>query len=108
MILIRLSSTRLEALERYCHQVAERLQGIPAEVLGPGPAQVERVAGRYRWQILLKQLPNQAWDRSQLAAQIHTAIGHPPRDPRQLGCGSPADSLGAASRSRKPVDPQRS
>jgi primosomal protein N' (replication factor Y) len=79
LILIRLSSTRLEALERYCHRVAERLQGIPAEVLGPGPAQVERVAGRYRWQILLKQLPDQGWDRPKLAAQIQAAIGHPPQ-----------------------------
>ncbi len=79
LILMRLSSTRLEALERYCTQVAERLQGIPAEVLGPGPAQVERVAGRYRWQILLKQLPDQPWDRPTIDAQIHTALGHPPQ-----------------------------
>lgn len=79
LILMRLSSTRLEALERYCTQVAERLQGIPAEVLGPGPAQVERVSGRYRWQILLKQTPERVWDRQAIDAQLHKAIGHPPQ-----------------------------
>ncbi|MEN9230216.1 MAG: primosomal protein N' [Thermostichus sp. DG02_5_bins_236] len=77
LILMRLSSTRLEPLERYCTQVAERLQGIPGEVLGPGPAQVERVSGRYRWQILLKQDPDR--DPRQLAPQLHKAIGHPPQ-----------------------------
>ncbi len=79
MILIRLSSTCLEALERYCERVATRLQGIPAEVLGPGPAQVERVAGRYRWQILLKQLPDQPWDRAQIDAHLRSALGHIPQ-----------------------------
>ncbi|MEN9203295.1 MAG: primosomal protein N' [Thermostichus sp. DG02_3_bins_51] len=77
LILIRFSSTRLEPLERYCTQVAERLQGIPGELLGPGPAQVERVSGRYRWQILLKQDPGR--DPGQLAPQLHKAIGHPPQ-----------------------------
>jgi primosomal protein N' (replication factor Y) len=79
LILIRLSSTSLEALERYCQRVGERLQGIPAEILGPGPAQVERVAGRYRWQILLKQLPGQPWDRAQIDAHLRSALGHIPQ-----------------------------
>jgi primosomal protein N' (replication factor Y) (superfamily II helicase) len=31
---------------------------IPAELLGPAPANVLRVAGRFRWQLLLKLPPN--------------------------------------------------
>jgi primosomal protein N' (replication factor Y) len=35
-------------------------QQIPGEVLGPAPASILRVAGRFRWQLMIKLPPNLA------------------------------------------------
>jgi primosomal protein N' (replication factor Y) len=66
LILLRLSSQEPEQVRRYCESLETQLQGIPAEILGPCPAQVERVSGWYRWQILLKQRQGEVWDRDKL------------------------------------------
>ncbi len=61
LILVKLSS--LDAIEvqntaqklgNYFHETI----GLDCEILGPAPASIMRVAKRYRWQILLKFLPN--------------------------------------------------
>jgi primosomal protein N' (replication factor Y) (superfamily II helicase) len=65
LVLLRLSGLDAETVRRSAHQMASRLANqaaIPAvnyEVLGPAPAAIERVAGRYRWQILLKGAADQ-------------------------------------------------
>ncbi len=61
IILLRLSSSNPDAVEKSAHKIAEFLTKTaesqddePWLVLGPAPAQVKRVARRFRWQILLK------------------------------------------------------
>jgi primosomal protein N' (replication factor Y) (superfamily II helicase) len=60
LILLRLSSLDPHEVERIAQQVAEYLQkviameSLSAELLGPAPANILKVAGRFRWQILLK------------------------------------------------------
>lgn len=61
LILLRLSSLDALAVQQTAERVAEALQGsldpTRCELLGPAPAAIERVARRYRWQILLKCQP---------------------------------------------------
>ncbi|KGF73377.1 hypothetical protein DO97_19980 [Neosynechococcus sphagnicola sy1] len=59
LILLRFSSTDAEVVEATAEELARALQVVQAahegfEILGPAPAQVMRVARRFRWQILLK------------------------------------------------------
>jgi primosomal protein N' (replication factor Y) len=57
LILLRLSSTDPNAVEAAAVEIAQALDvsnNSQYEILGPAPAQVMRVARRYRWQILLK------------------------------------------------------
>ena len=55
MILLRLSSPDPVAVQTTAEQLAAILdQAQDYELLGPAPAQIMRVARRYRWQILLK------------------------------------------------------
>lgn len=64
LILLRLSSPEAERLEKTAEQVAEVLRAaierdrVNVEVLGPAPANILRVAGRFRWQLMVKMLPN--------------------------------------------------
>ncbi|MGB8699513.1 MAG: primosomal protein N' [Thermosynechococcaceae cyanobacterium] len=64
LILVRLSSFQAEQVEQAAYRVAEVLQGaiaagdIQGELLGPAPANILRIAGRFRWQLLLKLPPN--------------------------------------------------
>ncbi len=60
LILIRLSSPKPDSVEQsaakvtdYCHQLPQ-LHRARAEILGPAPAPIYKLAQRYRWQILLK------------------------------------------------------
>lgn len=57
LVLLRLTSLELETVERTAFNLAEVCTNqfaSQATILGPAPAQVMRVARRYRWQILLK------------------------------------------------------
>jgi primosomal protein N' (replication factor Y) len=60
LILIRISSPDLNAVKTTAETLAQVLHTLNADyyqILGPAPAQVMRVARRYRWQILLKLTP---------------------------------------------------
>jgi primosomal protein N' (replication factor Y) (superfamily II helicase) len=64
LISLRLSSPDQVQVEQVAQQIAKFLRreiathSIPAELLGPAPANVLRVANRFRWQLLLKLPPN--------------------------------------------------
>jgi primosomal protein N' (replication factor Y) len=62
LILLRLSSPDLAAVQNTAEQLGDRLRPtdpdtVGYDVLGPSPAVVMRVAQRYRWQILIKIRP---------------------------------------------------
>lgn len=57
LILLRLSSTDSEKVRQTAEIIADACQNLvdkDVEILGPAPANIMRVARRYRWQILLK------------------------------------------------------
>ncbi len=62
LILLRFSSLDAAAVERTVTEIGADLNSAAIagryEVLGPAPATVMRVNNRYRWQIMLKYLPN--------------------------------------------------
>ncbi|MBW4663576.1 MAG: primosomal protein N' [Chroococcus sp. CMT-3BRIN-NPC107] len=82
LILLRLSSTAAEIVEQTALKIAEVLAASTAyEILGPAPANVLRVANRYRWQIMLKfaeeslpQLPNWEEVRSHCPPSVSFTI----------------------------------
>ena len=84
LILIKLSSIDPRAVERAAETLADRLSDSLAteyEILGPAPANVMRVARRYRWQILLKfppaareSLPDLNQERSHLPQSVSMTI----------------------------------
>jgi primosomal protein N' (replication factor Y) len=61
LILLRLSSPDTTAVEQTAQAIASYLNHYITpgwEILGPAPANILRVANRYRWQILLKIAPD--------------------------------------------------
>ena len=60
MLVLRLSSLDAAAVEQTASFVATQLSNNEAEfeILGPAPANILRVANRYRWQIMLKIPPS--------------------------------------------------
>jgi primosomal protein N' (replication factor Y) (superfamily II helicase) len=62
LILLRFSSLDAVAVERAVTEIGTMLNAAAIagcyEVLGPAPATVMRVSNRYRWQIMLKYLPD--------------------------------------------------
>jgi primosomal protein N' (replication factor Y) (superfamily II helicase) len=62
LILLRFSSLDADAVERTVTEIGLTLNDAAIagcyEVLGPAPATVMRVNNRYRWQIMIKYLPN--------------------------------------------------
>lgn len=61
LILIKLSSIEQQEVENAAHKLADQLiDTLTTEfaILGPAPANIMRVARRYRWQILLKFPPS--------------------------------------------------
>ena len=84
LILIKLSSIDAGEVERAAEILADRLIDIldpEFEILGPAPANIMRVARRYRWQILLKfpaaakdKLPDLTLLRSHLSRSVSMTI----------------------------------
>jgi primosomal protein N' (replication factor Y) (superfamily II helicase) len=68
LVLVRLSSPEESIVEQAAELVADVVrqaittQQFPAEVLGPAPASILRVAGRFRWQLMIKLPANLAGD----------------------------------------------
>ncbi|MEO1133707.1 MAG: primosomal protein N', partial [Cyanobacteria bacterium J06639_1] len=61
LISLRVSSQQQEKAIAFCETLVSKLASFPADILGPCPAQVERVAGWFRWQVLLKEPEGQRW-----------------------------------------------
>jgi primosomal protein N' (replication factor Y) len=59
MVLIHLSSEHELAVEKSANELAEYLRQLENDwdILGATPAAIAKVANRYRWQILLKFMP---------------------------------------------------
>ncbi len=84
LILIKLSSLDEQEVEQAAETLADRLidnLSSEYEILGPAPANIMRVARRYRWQILLKfpptakdNLPDLNLLRSHLAKSVSMTI----------------------------------
>ncbi|WP_017324141.1 primosomal protein N' [Synechococcus sp. PCC 7336] len=68
LICVRVSSQERQKAEEFSLKVAQYLSDrIPGERLGPCPAEVERVAGWWRWQILLKEPMEREWEMAELS-----------------------------------------
>ncbi len=92
LIAFHLSGSDASRVESAAFALTEQLPDlIPAEILGPCPAPIARIAGQTRWQLLLRELPDQAWDFVALAPiweQLQTGTGVKLRldiDPLNLG-----------------------
>ncbi len=71
LMCFRISSEEQAAAEAFSEKVANFLSDRGwGDVLGPCPAQVERVAGRWRWQVLLKEPADSGWDLDQLETAL--------------------------------------
>ncbi|MBX6423511.1 primosomal protein N' [Thermosulfurimonas sp. F29] len=65
LVLLVFSAVRAERAEEAARRCAEHLRnGAEAEVLGPVPAPLYRLAGRYRWQVLLRSAKNSVLERA--------------------------------------------
>jgi primosomal protein N' (replication factor Y) len=83
MVLLRLSSTDPEAVQKtaetLAQQVTQRLEGSSYQLLGPAPAPIPRVARRYRWHLVVKgpmdePLPNLQDLKRHCPAQVSLII----------------------------------
>jgi primosomal protein N' (replication factor Y) len=83
MVLLRLSSTDPDAVEKtaetLAQQVTQLLEGSSYELLGPAPAPIPRVARRYRWHLVVKgpmdePLPNLQDLKRHCPAQVSLTI----------------------------------
>lgn len=56
LAMLTLSASRQADLEKFSTEVYEKIKGncVGVEVMGPSPAPIEKVKGRYRWQIMIK------------------------------------------------------
>ncbi|MGK7911549.1 MAG: primosomal protein N' [Synechococcus sp.] len=91
LICFRISSEEQAAAEAFSEKVANFLSDRGwGDVLGPCPAQVERVAGRWRWQVLLKEPADSGWDLNQLATAL---LPLPQRTPAAVRLSIDVDPL---------------
>lgn len=54
------SSDASKAAERFSRKLQEKVEGtgIPLRILGPTPSRVARIAGEYRWKLIIKYRPD--------------------------------------------------
>lgn len=83
MLLLRLSSTDPDAVQKTAETLAQRvtqvLEGSSYQLLGPAPAPIPRVARRYRWHLVVKgpmnePLPNLQELKRHCPAQVSLTI----------------------------------
>lgn len=89
LISLRVSSQTQEKAIAFCEKLAAKLADFPADILGPCPAQVERVSGWFRWQVLLKETAKVRW-RSR---DTYTALTSLPSPPSQVRFSMDVDPL---------------
>ncbi|MEO0852332.1 MAG: primosomal protein N', partial [Cyanobacteria bacterium J06648_11] len=89
LVSLRVSSQQQEKAIAFCETLASHLADFPADILGPCPAQVERVAGWFRWQVLLKEKEEPRW-RSR---DTYTALSELPTPPTGVRFSIDVDPL---------------
>ncbi|MGK7906933.1 MAG: primosomal protein N' [Synechococcus sp.] len=91
LICCRISSEEGKEAEQFAEKLAQYVgDRVPGELLGPCPAQVERVAGRWRWQVLLKEPSETVWEAAQLAKVL---LPLPQRTPKNVRLSIDVDPL---------------
>ena len=91
LVCFRVSSQEGEKAEQFSEKLAAYVgDRLPGQLLGPCPAEVERVAGWWRWQLLLKEPSNQSWDLAEMG-KLLTPL--PSRTPPQVRLSIDVDPL---------------
>ncbi|MEM6445652.1 MAG: primosomal protein N' [Cyanobacteria bacterium P01_D01_bin.123] len=89
LISLRVSSQQQDKAIAFCEKLVAHLENVNADMLGPCPAQVERVGGWFRWHILLKEPDGRRWR----VKETYSALTALPSPPSQVRFGIDVDPL---------------